>query len=818
MRVGAADKPRGMWRRVAVVTAVVTVVLAGTAYGAFVGLPASGTQVNNDPPSIDPGQSAGLTDLTSGSLIAGNPRVPWATFSQASAGGSQQIFVRAFKGGSWQTEGFPASLNEDATKVAQAPSIDFTGSNRTVPWVTWAEPSAPLASVSQIFASRFLSQPAPAQNGGLWVHEGQQVTGTAPSLNINTNRDAADPSLIGGTTNAGANPAPWVTWQEFDGKTGTCPTPGTVSCAPQIFVSHAVPATANACPAGTKPAHGASVGNFCFQQVGIDRVQGPAAGQLDPSLNIDPSRSGIETDIAFTGPGDTVPWVVWYENSDSNGGHPSTHGLFNADMVFASRAVADASGDGGFHWQVVGLGTAGKTASQDVLNTGGANGIGDCGTSLTSEQACSLDVASATGLNAGSGAENPQVTAGTMVPGKNTTPWIAWDESSANGGLHSVFVARLDAAGDHFDLLNNGQPISHAGLESTRPDIVFSHNTPYVSWHENNGTTTQTFVGHFEGNPANPVFHIDTTSGIPTTTAVTSDDDLTDVRSPVASTCPADPFTSDGAGCQGNNIGTPFFAYTDDPNGGPRMLFAKGYTPGTVTTGTASSVTQTTAMISGTVNTDGAHALAHFDYGTSSAYGSSTPGQLMAPAAGTSTPVVAALAGLPAGTVIHYRVVAQTDFGTANGADATFKTIALPVVGRPSISHVSLSGIARREAKLKFSLNSGANAPAIRRIRISLPKGLGFSKHRRKLIKGISVKNASGRRLKFSAKRDHGLQITLRSPATKVKVTIGPPAITVTRHLARAVKHKKVKRLKLVVKVTDTSNKTTTFRPRPRVH
>ncbi|MDQ6850699.1 MAG: hypothetical protein M3070_12210, partial [Actinomycetota bacterium] len=72
----------------------------------------------------------------------------------------------------------------------------------------------------------------------------------------------------------------------------------------------AVPATAGACPAATKPNHGSSVGNFCFQQVGIDRVQGPGAGQLDPSLNIDPSRSGIEGDIAFTGPNDTVPWTV----------------------------------------------------------------------------------------------------------------------------------------------------------------------------------------------------------------------------------------------------------------------------------------------------------------------------------------------------------------------------------------------------------------------------------------------------------------------------------------------------------------------------
>ena len=190
---------------------------AAGAYAAVGGLP-PGVQVNNDPPAIDPGQDAGLTDLTAGTVTAGNARVPWATFSQKNADGSQQIFVRAFKGGAWQTQGFPESLNEDATQVAQAPSIDFTGANRTVPWVGWAEPSTVLGSNHQIFASRFSPQPAPAQGGGQWIHEGQQVPGTAPSLNINTNRDAAAPSLIGGTTNAGGNPAPWLTWQEFDGE------------------------------------------------------------------------------------------------------------------------------------------------------------------------------------------------------------------------------------------------------------------------------------------------------------------------------------------------------------------------------------------------------------------------------------------------------------------------------------------------------------------------------------------------------------------------------------------------------------------------
>jgi hypothetical protein len=798
MRYALASTATARWRRgrrIAVVGAIATLAIGGTAYGGLSGLPASGA-VNNDPPVIDPTQDAGFTDLTSGSLVAGSPRVPWAAFSQKNADGSQQIFARAFKAGAWHTEGFPESLNEDPAQVAQAPSIDFTGADRTVPWVTWAEPSTVFSATSEIFASRFLSQPPPAQNGGQWVHEGQQVAATAPSLNINTDRNAGDPSVIGGTTKAGANPAPWITWEEFDGQQGAC---NATACAPQIFVSHAVPATAGACPAGTKPAHGNSVGNFCFQQVGLDRLQGPGVSQLDPSLNIDPSRSGIQTDIAFTGANDSVPWVVWYENSDSNGGHLSTHGLFNADMVFASRAIADASGDGGFHWQVVGLGTAGKTAAQDVLNTSGAHGIGDCGATQAAEQACSLDVGSAAGLDPGTGAENPQVTAGTLVQGKPTTPWIAWDESTANGGQHAVFVARLDAAGDHFDLLNNGQPISHSGLESTRPDIVFSHNTPYVSWHENNGTTTSTFVGHFEGNPANPVFHLDN-GGIPTTTALSSDDEVTDVRSPIASTCPADPFTQDGAACQGNNIGTPFFAFT---NGAPRALFAQGYVPGTVTTGSASGIGLSSATISGTVGTDGATTSVHFDFGTTSAYGSSTAAQLLSPASGSSTPVSAALSSLPAGTVIHYRVVAQTDLGVANGADATFKTAA---VGRPSVFNASLKGLAKHKAKLKFTVAAGSNAPALSAIQIRLPSGLSFNHNSKKLKKGLKIKGHP----KFTASLSGGkLKISLGSPSTLVQVSIDGKAIKVKSRLARRVKHKQVKKLTVKFTVTDSSGITT---------
>src|SRR5207253_4765736 len=91
--------------------------------------------------------------------------------------------------------------------------------------------------------------------------------------------------------------------------------------------------------------HIPAVGGFCWQQVGIPRFGG------DPSLNIDPSREGVEPDIAFTGKDDTVPWVVWYEKGTSTLEEP----LKGNEMVFAAKAKANGEkADGNFEWVAVG--------------------------------------------------------------------------------------------------------------------------------------------------------------------------------------------------------------------------------------------------------------------------------------------------------------------------------------------------------------------------------------------------------------------------------------------------------------------------------
>src|SRR6266852_6002597 len=162
--------------------AAVGVLLAGpAARAAFLPLPAHGSQVNNDvATAIDPNQDAGVSDVGGGTVRVGNVQVPWATFEQKT-GDSQQIFVRAFKNGAWVTQGFPASLNIDTNQEAEAPSIDFAGAGRTLPWVAWYEPSAALGWPTNIFASRFNA------GANVWLPSGQgKGPGHLPSLNIHT--------------------------------------------------------------------------------------------------------------------------------------------------------------------------------------------------------------------------------------------------------------------------------------------------------------------------------------------------------------------------------------------------------------------------------------------------------------------------------------------------------------------------------------------------------------------------------------------------------------------------------------------------------
>jgi hypothetical protein len=107
----------------------------------------------------------------------------------------------------------------------------------------------------------------------------------------------------------------------------------------------------------------------------------------------------------------------------------------------------------------------------------------------------------------------------------------------------------------------------------------------------------------------------------------------------------------------------------------------------TVVTEPATAVASKSATLNATVNPEGSQVTScTFEYGTTTAYGSSAPCASL-PGSGTSpVPVSAAISGLNASTAYHFRIAATNGGGTSRGADQGFTTAPpqeeLPEIGR----------------------------------------------------------------------------------------------------------------------------------------
>jgi hypothetical protein len=96
------------------------------------------------------------------------------------------------------------------------------------------------------------------------------------------------------------------------------------------------------------------------------------------------------------------------------------------------------------------------------------------------------------------------------------------------------------------------------------------------------------------------------------------------------------------------------------------------------TTGAASAISTGSATLSGTVNPHNQTTTYHFDYGQTTAYGSTTADQTVSPIDDTTHAVTTAVSGLAAGHTYHYRIAATDATGTTTGADSTFTTMPPP--------------------------------------------------------------------------------------------------------------------------------------------
>src|SRR5439155_216328 len=124
--------------------------------------------------------------------------------------------------------------------------------------------------------------------------------------------------------------------------------------------------------------------------------------------------------------------------------------------------------------------------------------------------------------------------------------------------------------------------------------------------------------------------------------------------------------------------------------GADAVLTTSGAPAPTAVTGAASAVTPTGATLNGSVNPNGRPTTWHFEYGTSTGYGSTTTAQNAG--SGTSPVNVSApVSGLTTGPTYHFRLVATNATGTSVGADQSFATEGPPAVTTGSAQNVSTS-------------------------------------------------------------------------------------------------------------------------------
>lgn len=181
----------------------------------------------------------------------------------------------------------------------------------------------------------------------------------------------------------------------------------------------------------------------------------------------------------------------------------------------------------------------------------------------------------------------------------------------------------------------------------------------------------------------------------------------------------------------------------------------------------ASGVAFTSGTLNGRENLEWQPGSWHFEWGTTTGYGSSTPTQ-PAPADGSDHPQAAGLSGLSAGTTYHYRIVATTAKGvTAVGADQTFTTPAPVQSRRPARGRISIAGV-----RIRGCTRSGVIHLRVRVRSASRVRSLTVSLDGRRIATRRSGRADVRIRAKRLSMRRHRLTITTRNAAGTTRRTV----------------------------------------------
>ena len=176
----------------------------------------------------------------------------------------------------------------------------------------------------------------------------------------------------------------------------------------------------------------------------------------------------------------------------------------------------------------------------------------------------------------------------------------------------------------------------------------------------------------------------------------------------------------------------------------------------TAATGAAGVTGPTTATLTGGVAPGDQQTTWYFNYGTTAAYGSTSPVQTLAPTM-ASQPVSAALGGLAPDTTYHFQLVATNALGPSVGADVTFTT-APALTPRPTPTPTPPP---RPQDKAAPTVSALKISPAT----FAIAKGLTA-----KLANGKSRRHHHGTKIQFKLNETARIAIVFARERTGIKV------------------------------------------------
>ncbi len=410
-------------------------------------------------------------------------------------------------------------------------------------------------------------------------------------------------------------------------------------------------------------------------------LAGPAAAAA-PTAITGPVQTVGATTATLKGTvspgGQSTTWYFEYGTSTSYGQKTasSSAGSGSANLDVASSLAGLATGTT-YHYRLVAENSAGTSRGSDgvfttdrppAVTTGSASGIGTttatvAGTVDPNGLSTSWYVEYGTTTSYGSKTATKDAGAGTSAVGVS----VALSGLTAGTTYHYRVVATSTAGTDR------GADRTLATVGMTKPDV----KQPTAS---NISSTAARLNGAVNPNGRQTTWYFE----YGTSAAF-------GLRTPDRSAGKGTSHRAVSFNISGLQPGATYFfrivAFSDagETRGDPVRFTTQGAP--SVSTGSASKVTSTSATLSGSVNPNGRSTSYWFEYGTTTNYGTRTSSRNAG--SGTSSVGVARdVTGLAPGTVYHFRIVAQNSVSTTRGADSTLTTVATAGVGAPQIIEI----------------------------------------------------------------------------------------------------------------------------------